>query len=221
MKKVFQFAILLVISLACTSSCKKQKSAYEEWHDNMFPEFNKEKQQINFKKILRQDIVAEVAFPMDKNTYEFDYACDFKYYNYGQEISLFKGYEDDFFISTIGRINYAYRIKDPSYIIIEKEDSNEKYGAWALASLNLGNYYFENIFMTPLSLRAYKSGIQDEFIFIQFVSKDKYMNVIFKGGAKELVLVDHLPERILAVPEIAQSVDGPINGPGQFWHQIQ
>ena len=83
----------------------------------------------------------------------------------------------------------------------------------------MGNQYVNDVFMTPQAMKAYNSEETDSFIFVQLVAKDKFMNVLFYGGPEECLIVSNCPNRILQSTD-SWNIDGPVTGPGQFWHLI-
>lgn len=223
MKYKFHFLVLcallcLVSNISCT---KKSANSYNEsdWMKNTYPEFDQERQVIYFKEQLRQDIKGDIAVPLNINSPNYlDFACQFSFFNYGEDIRLFNGCNDDFFITGIGTINYAYVLKNEDNIEIASKSRSEKYGEWALVNLTIGDTFVKDVFMTPLSMKAYMDGDDDSFIFLQFVASDKYMNVLFYGGPKECLIVRNRPNVILSRSEPSYNIDTPKSGPGQFWH---
>lgn len=222
MKYKFHIIVLCMLCLVCTISCtKKSTNHYNEpdWMSNTYPEYDQERQVIYFKEQLRQDIKGDIAVPLNINSPNHcDYACEFSFFNYGEDIRLFNGCNEDFFITGIGTIRYARVLKREDNIEIASKRHNEKYGDWALVNLTIGKELVADVFMTPLAMKAYKDGDDDSYIFIQFVAKDKYMNVLFYGGPRECLVVMDRPDVILTHSDVSYNIDGPISGPGQFWH---
>ena len=117
--------------------------------------------------------------------------CQLSFFNYGDDIRLFNGCLDDIFVTGLGKINVAYALSDNDEISVESKSNNEKYGDWGIANVRIinGKYSFVNVYMTPLSLKNYDDEKNKNLIFVQFVQNNKYMNVIFKGGYNENIIV--------------------------------
>lgn len=225
MRNIIVSLALCVLFLTCFCSCENNKNEESEITMERMkkynPEYDSERQVIYFKEKMEYDIKGDIAVPLNINSPKhMDFACQLSFYNYGEDIRLFNGCGDDFFIFGIGTINYAFVLKNEDQIIIESKMQNAKYGDWALISISFGNNILKDVFMTPLAMKAYKNGEDDCFIFIQFVGKNKYMNVLFYGGPKECLLIQNFPEVIVTHTEPTFNIDGPINGPGKFWHQF-
>lgn len=224
MKRITISLALCALFALCSQSCKDNKEkAFDydaEWLKNTTPEFDTERQVIYYKENMKYDIKGNIAVPYSiNNTIEYKYACEFSFYNYGEDIRLFNGCNDDCFITGIGTIHYAYVLKREDKIEIASKMQNQKYGDWALVNLSIGNDYITDVFMTPLAMKAYKEGDDDSFIFMQFVSSNKYMNVLFYGGPRECIIIANCPNVILTRSEPSYNIDTPKSGPGQFWHQ--
>ena len=58
----------------------------------------------------------------------------------------------------------------------------------------------------------------ENLIFVQFVQNNKYMNVVFKGGPKENIIVEYHSDVIQSKSDFEYNIDAPQSGPGQFWH---
>ena len=99
MKYKFHIIVLCMLCLVCTISCtKKSANHYNEpdWMSNTYPEYDQERQVIYFKEQLRQDIKGDIAVPLNINSpNHFDFACQFSFFNYGEDIRLFNGCNDD------------------------------------------------------------------------------------------------------------------------------
>ena len=221
MKYKFRIFVLSMLCLVCTISCTtKSANNYDEpdWLSNTYPEYDQERQVIYFKEQLRQDIKGDIAVPFIDNTNEFGFACELSFFNYGEDIRLFNGCKDDCFIMGIGTIIFAYVLESEDKIEIVNKNHSEKYGDWALVNLTIGNSLVKDVFMTPLSMKAYKDGDDDSFILLQFVASNKHMNVLFYGGPRECIIVGNCPNVILPRSEPSYNIDTPKSGPGQFWH---
>lgn len=61
---------------------------------------------------MSHDIKGNIAVPYTiTNTINHKFCCEFSFFNYGEDIRLFNGCDDDTFISGIGTIRYAYVLK--------------------------------------------------------------------------------------------------------------
>lgn len=221
----YYLLVLCSLIVTCLISCEKKNSWLSkedlERLNKSQPEFDTDNQIIYYKTEMKYDIKGDIEIPFNvNNPNTFDLACLFSFFNYGEDIRLFNACGDDFFITGIGTIQYAYVLQGEDNINITSKQHNEKYGDWAFVNLTLGNnrFYVNDVYMTPLAMKAYKKGECDSFIFIQFVANEKYMNVIFYGGPKECIIVHKLPEYIFPDRPLCD-IDGLINGPGRFWHQ--
>lgn len=225
MKNICNCFILFALSLIWLTSCEKKNINYDsepEWLSKTYPEYDQERQVIYFKEQLNQDIKGNIDVPFDiNNPKHVEFACEFSFYNYGGDIRLFNGCIDDCFIDGIGTISCAYALESEDDITINSKRHSEKYGDWALVSLNIKNTYINDVYMTPLSMKAHKEGETSGYIFIQFVTKNKYMNVLFYGGPRECLVVGSCPNVIIRHRKYA-TYDNEIEKgySGQFWHQI-
>lgn len=224
MRRIFVPFIICAILILCCISCKdsngKTVDYDSEWFDNTTPEFDTKRQSIIYREHMRYDIKGNIAVPYTiTNSISYNFCCEFSFFNYGEDIRLFNGCNEDFFITGIGTIRYARVLKREDNIEIASKRHNEKYGDWALVNLTIGKELVADVFMTPLAMKAYKDGDDDSYIFIQFVAKDKYMNVLFYGGPRECLVVMDRPDVILTKNDVSYNIDGPISGPGQFWHK--
>lgn len=223
MRRIFVPFIICAILILCCISCKdsngKTVDYDSEWFDNTTPEFDTKRQSIIYREHMRYDIKGNIAVPYTiTNSISYNFCCEFSFFNYGEDIRLFNGCNEDFFITGIGTIRYARVLKREDNIEIASKRHNEKYGDWALVNLTIGKELVADVFMTPLAMKAYKDGDDDSYIFIQFVAKDKYMNVLFYGGPRECLVVMDCPDVILTHSDVSYNIDGTISGPGQFWH---
>lgn len=224
MKHQLLLGILCILTLTCLCSCENKESETKEDIEglmkNIQPEYNSKFQVICYKELIRYDIKSEIALPLNiNNPKKFDFACDFLFFNYGEDICLFKDYGEDCFIIGVATINYIYVLKKEDQINIVNKEHNKKYGDWALVNLTLGNDHINDVCMTPLAMKAYKNGEDDSFVFIQFVDDNKYMNVLFYGGPTECLIVKEYPECIIPSGSSSSYNIRPLSGHSQFWHQ--
>jgi hypothetical protein len=211
--------------LLCVSSCvqqgndKEKETDTDEFLKKSDPEFDSNRQVIYFKELRENDIQANLDFSFDMNRNQINLGCMFTFYNYGGNIKLFNGYIDDSFVQTLGQINAILAIQNINEFTIGNRNTDEKYGDWAYVNVSNGMSTLTNIFMTPLALKAYDKGERDNFIFVNFSSDDKYMNVIFHGTNKESMIASKFQNTIIS-NSMGFNVNGPNTGPGIFWHEI-
>lgn len=183
------------------------------------PEFDEERQVINFRQRLENDVKGEIAVTYQHN--KWGMAFQLSFFNYGDDIRLFNGYQADCFVPVVENINYAYALKGKHEISVTSEKHSDKYGDWALVNLITDNHLIQDVFMTPLAMKAYKAGKDSGYIFILFVANNKYMKVLCMGSSQEQVLVGECPQEILLQSSPYTSGLFSISGEGPFWHQIQ
>ena len=212
---------LCTLSLISLASCEKNKKPEQESKEILEilkktePEFDTESQVIYFKECMKYDIKGDIGVSFNPNIpNNFDLGCQFSFFNYGENIRLFNGCIDDSFITGIGTINLICVLKYKDIHFTHRENS-KKYGDWALVTLSFG---ISDAFMTPLAMKAYKESEDDCYIFIQFIAKDKYMNVLFYGGPNECFVVSKFPNYIIQQSYGSRVNDNLKNGPGRFWH---
>ena len=225
MKQKLLTLALCTICITCFDSCKDKKELFSKEDLEMLkksePEFDSERQCIYFKERRDYDINANIDVPFNINSpNDYNLACRLSFFNYGEDICLFNVCGDDLFITGVGTINYAYVLGKKDNIDIASKHHNEKYGDWALVNISYENNYVNNVFMTPLAMKAYKDGDDESYIFIQFVANDKYMNVLFYGGLIECKIIKYCPNVIIPRSDPSLNIDMPKSGPGQFWHRM-
>lgn len=186
------------------------------------PEFDLNRQVIYYKEEMKNDIKCDIDFLLDTNNPQnFGLGCRLSFFNYGDDICLCKGYDSDFFVTGIGTIKYAHVIETGEDILVNAKGNSKNYGEWALASISIGKGSLNNIFVTPLALKAHKAAERDNLILIQFANGNKYLNVLFCGSSKEVYIVKYYPQLIIPGHAIWDSGAFDSNeGPGTFWHQI-
>ena len=222
MKHTIQLFVLCMLCLAFNTSCTKNSANNKEsdWMSKTRPEYDQERQVIYFKEQLSNDIKGDIDFPFDINRpNHFEIACRFSVFNYGEDIRLLNYCIDDCFITDFGTINCAYLLKSEDNIEIASKRHSKKYGDWALVNLTIGNIIVNDVFMTPLSMKAYNDGDDDSFIFIQFVNNNNYMNVLFYGGSTECIIVAKCQNKIISSCAHPFIIKRGKSYPGQFWKQ--
>lgn len=226
--KIF-YSMAIIGTIACLlllcSSCRENKSGLSdsdiEMLENSQPEFDKKNQRINYKDCLEKDIKANLSVQLNTQNYNTaTLACMFTYYNYGGNIRLCNAMKDDDFVLGIGKIQYMQTVNKNDQISITNKFDDDKYGEWALVNFSTNNFSVDNVFLTPLAMKAYKNGLDENLIFVQFQADYKYMEVIFAGDNDETGVVHFCPHLIMQ-DDNAMSIDALEGGPGRFWHDIQ
>ena len=217
MKNYFKIPILCM-SLCLIHSCVGGKET--DINDKAFPEYDSEKQVIYYKEQLNQDVKADIISSYDFSSSMSVLLCQFSFFNYGDDIRLFNGCLDDIFVTGLGKINVVYALSNNDEISVENKSKNDKYGDWGIANVRMinGKYSFDNVYITPLSLKNLDDEKNENLIFVQFVQNNKYMNVVFKGGPKENIIVEYNSDVIQSKSDFEYNIDAPQSGPGQFWH---
>ena len=183
------------------------------------PEFNTDHQYIVYKEVRNYDIKGEIYVPMNiNNPKKIDYACQLEIYNYGDDIKLYDGYIDDIFSAYLGTVNFAHSMKENDNITITRKNLNKKYGEWALADVTIQGTTVNDVFITPLAMKAYKRGNLYELNFIQLVNGTNYLNVILVGDPKTNLIISMRPDIIITQDHHTADITIPENGPGRFWH---
>ncbi len=206
--------VLLFLCLICNYSCKNnQEKAEEEWIKKHLPEFDSMEQIIYYKQTLYYDVKGEIYVPVPFGSL----GCRFYFFNYGEEIKLFNEYYDDSFVCC-GDINYVHLLNNEDRISITSKKHNDKYGDWALVNIIIGSQKIDDVFMTPLAMKAHEKGDDENCILIQLVSKNKYMNVLFYGGPNECLIVSTCSNAIARRGMV--SLDLSKNESNHFWKEL-
>lgn len=218
MKQRYLIFTILCMSIFLIHSCVGEKET--DFNEKAFPEYDSEKQVIYYKKQLNQDVKSDIIVAYDGDSHTPNIACQFSFFNYGDDIRLFNGCRDDYFVTGLGEINIVHALSEDDEICIESKSDNEKYGDWGIANISIlnGKYSFDNVYMTPLSLKNYNDEKNKNLIFIQFVSNNKYMNVLFNSGPTEYIIAKYYSNTIIPRSDFEYNIDAPQSGPGQFWH---
>lgn len=229
--------IFFSFAFACLAicSCKQNKISHgneESQYDSSDPyinlynksqtEYDSELQGIYYKEYTKYDIRGEIVTPSNTNREEgFDLGCELYFFNYGDDIRLFSGCKDDAFVSGIGTINTAYVLQSKDDIFNVRKEDNSKYGEWATVDISFSDYSIANdVFMTPLAMKAYNEGEKNSLIFIQLVAGSHYLSALFYGAPKLQIAISKFPAFIIHESVFRYDIDAPKNGSGQFWHDI-
>ncbi|MBR0527114.1 MAG: hypothetical protein IJJ98_10515 [Prevotella sp.] len=197
----------------------KEDDSFSKLIEKCYPEYDTSKQSIYFKEKYDYDIREEIEIPMTSlSTGTLDIACKLSFFNYGGDIILFNGCGNDCFISGLGTIKYVYPLSEDDNITITSKEQDEKYGVWAIANLSIGIDYITDVYVTPIAMKAYNDGDKTGLIFVQFATERRYMNVLFYGSPKLRIIARNCPNRIIPRTVPTYNIEGPINGPGPFWH---
>lgn len=181
------------------------------------PEFDTEHQSIIYKERLSYDVKSIIYVPSVLDN-ENRLGCMFSFYNYGDDLCLWRGCDDDGF-ARVGKLAFIATLNlDKDDITIMETHTNDKYGEWAIANVYFDKYSFNDVFVSPLAMKAYKEGEIYQFVFFQLVGDSKYLNAIYYGSSSDCRIIDHYSH--LIVNGLTTNVDGPIKGPGPFWHEL-
>ena len=208
-KTLFLFGTLL-FCFACNGD---KKDLVPEW---IRPEFDVEHQNIIYKERLFYDVKSIIYVPsiLDKET---RLGCMFSFYNYGDDLCLWQGGGDDMFIR-VGKLAFITTIDlSEADITIMETCTNDKYGEWAIANVHFDKYSFSDVFISPLAMKAYNEGENYQFVLFQLVGDSKYLNAIYYASPNDCEIINRYSH--LIVNGLTTNVDGPINGPGPFWHE--
>jgi len=220
MRYIIVSLALCVLVLTCFCSCENNKNEesdiIRERMKKYNPEYDSERQVIYFKEKMEYDIKSDVDVLLSTNNQPYlGIGCRFSFFNYGEDIRLFNGYGDDFFVTSIGAIKYAHVLDGCDEINFDVTYKNRKYGEWAISTISLSGNYLQNVFVTPLALKAFKNNIKDSFILIQFSAANKFMNVLFYGGPKECEIIKYYSQTIIPDNSISN-----LNDRGRFWYEL-
>ena len=109
MKRINAYFVLGILLPLCCLSCENSKEKAVEYDserlDDTTPEFDSNRQSIIYKEYMSHDIKGNIAVPYTiTNTINNKFCCEFSFFNYGEDIRLFNGCEEDTFITGIGTI---------------------------------------------------------------------------------------------------------------------
>lgn len=144
-----------------------------------------------------------------------------QFFNYGGEIRLQNTIVDNVFTSFIGNLYSIHLIYDKNNIRIINEIENEQYGKAAIANINFGGQITNNVFVTPLAYYSYNQNkIDGELIYVCFIEKEQYMQVVFKGSFRERLFLENSNYKdLLRNPPLPASKPGDYLG--NWWQKIQ
>lgn len=219
MKHLFIYPICY-IALLCVYSCiQDPNNESKEFLKETDPEFNTERQVIYFKEMRENDIQANIDYTLDMKNNKLSLGCSFTYYNYGGFIKLYEGSIDDYFMNDLGQLLGIVPLQQINNFRIDSRNTDEKYGDWALVSITEGLRTISNIFMTPLSLKAYDKGELENLYLFTFAINNKLLFVIFHGTNTETAIITQFPNSIIS--RTSRSGDVLKSGPGMFWKDPQ
>lgn len=220
MKNSILLLTLCMLGVFCICSCEDNKGLISqkdlERLKKSEPEFDSDLQVIYYKEEMKYDIKSDVDVLLSTNNQPYlGIGCRFSFFNYGEDIRLFNGCVDDSFVTSIGALNYVHVLDGCDEINFDVTYKNRKYGEWAISTISLSGNYLQNVFVTPLALKAYKDNIKDSFILIQFSAANKFLNVLFYGGPKECDIIKYHPQTIIPDNSISN-----LNDRGCFWYEL-
>lgn len=172
--------------------------------------YDKEDGRINRKDYLWQDMILKPFISM-----EGDLCFQACFYNYGGDVKLSTKHRRDYFVN-LGEIEYIAYIDNLNCLWIKQVFEDEKYGLYSLADWQCGNEYYGSILLTPMAYHAYltRSG-DDNLVYVRFRCEGQYLNVIFRCGAYEQVIVKYYPMSIYE----GLCVGSGASTYGKFWHK--
>ena len=204
-----RYVLLIFLVTFALISCKKNHNPFEGMEDQIergrflmeksTSEYDEENDCIYFSEVLQKDIIANVEydFTIDRN----NLLCEFSFYNYGGNLQLQNGMRENIFTQSIGKIDFIAALsKENNDININSDIENSTYGKGGICQVIFPDGYYANAIITPLAYRGLvEDGLEDSsLIFVSFISDNQYMNVIFKGGPQEWLIVDMIPNRIFS-----------------------
>lgn len=201
--------LYFIIFTSAMLSCKKNHNPYEGIEDQLergrflmgktTSEYDKEYNCIYYSEVLQKDIIANIKYDFTLN--KTSLLCEFKFYNYGGNLQLQNGIRENIFTQSIGKIDFIAALsKENNDININSDIENSTYGKGGICQVIFPDGYYANAIITPLAYRGLvEDGLEDSsLIFVSFISDNQYMNVIFKGGPQEWLIVDMIPNRIFS-----------------------
>lgn len=221
--KHFTFLGILCAFWGMSCSENKQTASNKEFDfiKNTTTEYDSIRQIICYKEALKYDLKGEIftQIKLDKPN-EIIFACIPSFFNYGEDIRLFNGFIDDVFFSHLGTITGGFVLNNQVYINITEKKHNKKYGEWGYANIANGNSYVNNVFVTPLAMKAYNNKDYSSLVFIQLCKSNKYMNVIFYGEPNICLIISMNPNLIVTNSGYSPSLDSVKGSPGRFWYDL-
>lgn len=171
---------------------------------------------IHYGHMLKQDIVATLDFDLTKSRTEF--FCKFEFFNYGDNIVLQQGVRENLFTPYIGAIQGIYAVTEEDEIEIRRVIETENYGDAAIGKIFSQGGTIDEVLITPLAYYSIKSDSPEdrELILVQFFQDNQYLIVLFKGEAKEWLIVNSNPQKIISTRFFSPS-SALINGYGDYW----
>lgn len=230
--------LLLCFLLLFSTSCNLFNKS-DNWYEKTQTEFDSERQLILYKDVCNYDLKVELTYAIfndkikQKNEINSLFGAEqedltdinyqFSVYNYGGSIKLCNAYIDDVFIRDFTNILHIQVIKPSDVISIRNTYNDEKYGDYGIANINDGQNLINNVFVTPLSLKAINNEEESGFILIIFYAEEiqKAMKVLFYTDKVICDLAEKYPSKILE-----NTITGGLNlkslknGPGRFWFDV-
>ena len=234
-----KFSLIFLCFLpSCFTSCNLFNKS-DKWYEKTQTEFDSERQLILYKDVCNYDLKVELTYAyfndkikqMNEINSLFgaeqedlsDINYKFSVYNYGGSIKLCNAYIDDAFIQDFTDILHIQVIKPSDVISIRNTYNDEKYGDYSIANINDGKNIINDVFVTPLSLKAINNEEESGFILIIFYAEEihKAMKVLFYTDRVICDLAEKYPLKILE-----NTITGGLNlkslknGPGRFWFDV-
>lgn len=213
MGKLKVFLILCAFTFCCFS-CKNENDSTRIDGVIVYPEFDENNQSIIYKERVYYDIMRKWHIISDDNLNK-ELICNFSFYNYGGNIRISDGVPDDVFIG-FGKLSFMHEIVNNDILTITERYKDNKYGEWAMAEVSIGFNVVDEVFVSPLAMKAYDEGENTGLIFFQVVSGDKCLSAIYYGSTQDCIVLSDFSNRIWR----GVSPEGPITSPGRFWRNI-
>ena len=213
-------SILLVlfsmVFLFC--SCKKKNTLElspeaKAYVKDLESNYYKSRSAIVRHQVTEYDLVPDIRIPISGNVI----LGQLVFFNYGGDIILFRGFEENCFINGIGTVIVAFPIDNRQLISIAQVKENETYGSWAYATVYFGNNIVRDAFVTPLAYDAYTNGDISDLMLVVLESSKRYLAAVFKADPRVHLMAMSSADCIYRDKDII-NIEAPINGPGFFWH---
>ena len=234
-----RLSVLLACSLSFFFTSCNLFNKSDKWYEKTQTEFDSERQLILYKDVSNYDLKVELTYAVFNDKIKqmneinslfgaeqedlSDINYQFSFYNYGGSIKLCNAYIDDAFIQDFTDILHIQVIKPSDVISIRNTYNDEKYGDYGIANINDGQNIINDVFVTPLSLKAINHEEKSGFILVVFYAEEiqKAMKVLFYTDRVICDLAEKYPSKILE-----NTITGGLNlkslknGPGRFWFDV-
>lgn len=164
---ILSFCVFLTFSFSIIG-CKKDIISRENLESEIkrsYPEYDRLSQCIYYKERTEFDVrpVIKTLLVEENDSVNTKMTFGLEFFNYGERIRLCKRCTEDIFIP-LGKIHGAYNLSDRNDITIIENEEDMKYGTWGYVNLVLFNQIIEDVFITPLAMKAYNNRKANELI---------------------------------------------------------